>query len=226
MAKQFASTENRVMKGEYLRQAFTIQQRMVGLLGMAALLLMTSRGAALAAGQGPLDLVKQTTEGLFSAVRDQRQAIDADPGVARALVRKLVTPHVDLERTSRWVLGKYWRKASATQREAFTQQFRTLLVRTYATAVTDYADLEMTYLPLKGDVAKDDVTIKTQLPQKGGQPIDIYYRMHRTDDTWKVYDVTIAGVSLVTTYRSSFAAEVRKGGIDGLIKRLAEKNRT
>ena len=166
------------MKFQYFGCAKAHAQCMVAILGAVSILWVAS---SVAAESGPVDVVKQTTAELFDAVRNQRSGIEADPGIARSLVREHITPYIDLERTSRWVLGKHWRRANDDQRKRFIQQFRTLLVRTYATAITEFADSELTYLPLKGDVNGDDVTVRTQLPQGNGPAISIYYRMHRTD---------------------------------------------
>ena len=176
------------------------------------------------ATQSAVELLKDTNQMLFEEVDRQRDAIAADPGVARAVVREILTPHMDLERTARWVLGKFWRKATDDQKGRFIQEFRTLLVRTYATAVTEFSGLDLTYHPIDAASDADDVTVKAEVPHKG-ELITIAYRMHLNDDGWKVYDVTVNGVSLVTTYRSTFTRLVRNDGMDGLIERLAEKNR-
>ena len=191
--------------------------------------LLTGMAAALStwpahATQSAVKLLMQTNQALFEEVDRQRDAIAADPGVARAVVRELLTPHLDLERTSRWVLGKFWRKATDDQKGRFIQEFRTLLVRTYATAVTEFSGVELVYHPIDAEDDADDVTVKTEITNKK-DAIFIVYRLHLNDDGWKVYDVTVNGVSLVTTYRSTFSRLVRNDGMDGLILRLAEKNR-
>jgi len=178
------------------------------------------------AEQNPMDRVRQATEQLFEAVEREREAIRSDPARARAIVREVLTPHLDLKRTSQWVLGRHWRQATPEQRARFIEEFRTLLVRTYAAAVAEFSGSAMEYLPLRGDPEKDDdVIVRTRVSQDEDEPLDIVYRLHRSNGEWKVYDVAVSGVSLVTTYRSSFAEEVRKGGIEGLIERLATKNR-
>ena len=121
------------------------------------------------------------------------------------------------------MLGKFWRKATNEQKERFIQEFRTLLVRTYASAVTEFSGLELVYLPVDTAADADDIVVKTEVAN-GGDSISINYRLHLNDDGWKVYDVTVNGVSLVTTYRSTFSRLVRNDGMDGLIDRLAEKN--
>ena len=176
------------------------------------------------ATQSAVKVLRDTNDALFAEVARQRDAIAADPGVARAVVRNVLSPRMDLERTSRWVLGKFWRKATDDQKGRFIQEFRTLLIRTYATAVTEFSGENLIYHPIDAADDADDVTVKTELPNEG-DAISIVYRMHLNDDGWKVYDVTVNGVSLVTTYRSTFSRLVRNDGMDVLIQRLAEKNR-
>lgn len=168
-------------------------------------------------------VVRNTTARMLEALRRDREEISAHPARIYNLVADIILPHFDFDRMSRRVLGKHWRRASRAQRERFVQEFRTLLVRTYATALSEYRDQNIRYLKPR---ARDDteLTVRTQIEQQGGPPIPIDYQLYRTADSWKVYDVVIDGVSLVVNYRSSFSAEIRKGGIDGLIARLAEHN--
>ena len=178
-----------------------------------------------ASGAGALDILKATTEALSNEVEQNRDVLEADSVAARAVVRKILTPQLDLDRTSRWVLGKYWRQADTAQKERFIEEFRTLLVRLYASAVADLAGVDIEYLPVQGEPNAKDVVVKTRIPRDGAEPIGVYYRMYNGEHGWKVYDVTIDGVSLVTTYRASFSRLVRTDGMDVLIDRLAEKNR-
>jgi phospholipid transport system substrate-binding protein len=124
---------------------------------------------------------------------------------------------------SQWVLGVHWRNATPAQRDAFVTQFEDLLVRTYSRALVDYRNQKVAFLPARARSA-DEVTVRASIDQGSGPAIPIAYEMYRTDAGWKVYDVAIDGVSLVINYRSSFGQEIRRGGIDGLIQRLAEKN--
>jgi len=125
---------------------------------------------------------------------------------------------------SQWVLGVNWRRASDGQKEKFTEQFRTLLVRTYAKALLEYTDQKINYLPLHAAADARTVTVRTEILQAGGQNIPVNYRMYHKGDNWKVYDISIDGVSLVSNYRTSFNNEIRQGGIDKLIARLADMN--
>ncbi len=126
---------------------------------------------------------------------------------------------------SKWVLGKTnWRSASEEQRSQFVIEFRTLLVRTYAKALLEYSDEEIVYKPVTSNPESNIVTVETEVKQSGGNMIPINYRMHASGGEWKVVDVAVDGISLVSTYRGSFAAEIRKNGIDSLIAKLSERN--
>jgi phospholipid transport system substrate-binding protein len=181
-------------------------------------------GAPAWAIQAPQDLVQQTAEQMLSKLRSERQVIDQHPGRIYDLVNEIVLPHFDFERMSSWVLGKYWRTASPAQRAQFVQQFRTLLVRTYAKSLSSYTDNKITYLPMRPSSEPNDVTVRTEVDQPGGFPIPIDYSLYLKGDEWKVYDVTIDGVSLVTNYRTTFANQIRQDGLDKLIASLADRN--
>ena len=177
------------------------------------------------AAMSPQDLVKQTSQRMLQALRDEKAQIKKNPEHLRKLVDKIVLPHFDFRKMSRLVLGRYWRRASDGQQERFVDEFRTLLVRTYTTALSEYTDQTINYLPFKGDPGSGDVTVRTEVQQRGGSPIPIDYSLMREDSEWKVYDVTISGISLVINYRSSFASEIRHAGLDGLIDKLHNRNK-
>jgi phospholipid transport system substrate-binding protein len=171
----------------------------------------------------PLELVQDTSSRMLAALKDEQEAIRKDSGRLYQLVSTIVLPYFDFERMSQWVLGKNWRTATPDQRARFVEQFRNLLVRTYGTALSEYADEKIVYLPFAGDLSAPTVTVRTEIEQ-GGSTIPIAYSMYRSRDGWKVYDVAISGVSLVTNYRSSFGNIIREKGMDSLIRQLAEKN--
>ena len=137
----------------------------------------------------------------------------------------IVLPHFDFRKMSSWVLGKNWRKANKEQKQKFTDQFSRLLVRTYSKALHDNSDKKIEFLPIRGKAKKDEVVIRTEIPQKGGFPIPIDYKMHLKKGEWKVYDVVIDSLSLVANYRTSFNQEIKKSGIDNLIAKLADRNK-
>lgn len=171
-------------------------------------------------------LVKETTDRVIRQVKADREALVNNEALIYELVNEVVLPHFNFERMSKWVLGRYWREASPEQRQRFEQEFRQLLVKTYATALTEYSDQEIEYLPVRVRTEDEDVLVRTEVRQGGGYTIPITYNMHRNDDRWMVYDVTIEGVSLVSNYRSSFAGQIRSHGIDRLIAMLAERNQS
>ena len=174
--------------------------------------------------RNPVSLVRTTTETLFTAIDKDRQAFDQDPARLEMLVEEIVIPHVDMARISRWILGKQWRRASPSQRQRFMDEFRVLLVRSYATAVSQGTSLAITYLPETIREGGADAKVPTRIGAESEQPIDITYRLHKSDEGWKLYDVVVAGVSLVTTYRNTFAAAIKQGGMDKLIIHMTAKN--
>jgi phospholipid transport system substrate-binding protein len=171
------------------------------------------------------ELVQKQTELLLSTFKAQREQITKDPQLLYKLADEVVLPHFDFEKMSSWVIGKHWRSASPEQKARFVQEFRTLLVRTYAVAMYEYTDQQVVYLPSRSDPAAKETTVKAEVRQSGGAPpISVSLDLYLKDGAWKVYDVTIEGTSLVTTYRSSYATEIRQYGLDSLIAKLAARN--
>ena len=194
--------------------------------GVAVLLLLLVPVVAWAGDPAPLVLVRQTTDRMIAALEKDSKEIDTNPERLYELVDEIVLPHFDFERMSKLVLGKYWRQASADQRSRFTSEFRTLLVRTYATSMKEYSDQKITFLPVDMTDSDTDVTVKTEVEQSAGFPVPIDYTLYLKDGEWKVYEVAVDGVNLVINYRTSFAAEIRKpGGIDALIDTMSKRNR-
>jgi phospholipid transport system substrate-binding protein len=192
-------------------------------VAVAWIALLLCAGAS--ATEAPEQLVRRTAEEMFDALRADREAIAQNPQRIYDLVSDIVLPHFDFQRISRWVLGKHWRRATPEQRARFTEEFRILLVRTYATALNEYTEQKITYLPTQRAAGADEATVRTEVEQPGGFPIPIDYSMYLTKGEWKVYDVSIDGVSLVTNYRTSFSNEIRQQGLDKLIETLAARNR-
>jgi phospholipid transport system substrate-binding protein len=140
------------------------------------------------------------------------------------VVDDIVASHFDFDRMSSWVLGKHWRKAKPDEKTRFASEFRTLLVRTYAKALNDNYDKKIAMLPVRDK--GDEALVRTEVQQDAGFPIPIDYRMYIKDGVWKVYDVSVDGISLVSNYRTSFSKEIRKDGLPKLIDRLAERNKS
>ena len=169
------------------------------------------------------EVVRNTTEQVLGALRKEGNEIEGNSERLYKLVDELILPHFDFIKMSRWVLGRHWRKATPTQQTAFTEQFQGLLVRTYAQALIDFRDQEVEILPMEAK-SGETVVVRSQISQEGGATTPITYKMHMKDKVWKVYDVSIDGVSLVINYRASFNQEIKRNGIDELIKRLAAHN--
>lgn len=192
--------------------------------GMLLLGLMAGT-AVWAAQQSPLELVKETTDEMVAALNQEHDAIAADQGRLFQLVEKIVLPHFDFERMSRTVLGKYWRRASDSEKEAFSREFRILLMRTYATAMLEYSGQEIDYLPFRAAPTDDEVIVSTEVQQDAGFPVPVDYYLYRDGDRWKVYGMSIDGVNLVVNYRASFATTIRQeGSVDKLIAKLHQRN--
>ncbi len=172
----------------------------------------------------PLEVVRDTSSRMLTALHNERARITQDSERLYELVAEIVLPYFDFRRMSQWVLGRNWRAATEQQRERFVEQFRILLVRTYGRALSEYSDEKVVYLPFDAGNEVDRVTVRTEIEQHGGAPIPISYSMYLTANGWKVYDVSISGVSLVTNYRSSFGSIIRKDGMDSLIKQLSDRN--
>lgn len=188
-------------------------------------LLMLALGSGwTVAATPPENVVQQTSERMLDALRQNRATIDRDPGQIYALVNQIVLPNFDFELMSRWVLGRAWQQATPDQRRRFTEEFRTLLVRTYAKALLEYSNEDLRLLPQPAQGDDSEVTVKTEVRLKAGRPIQINYSMHLNNDGWKVYDVTVDGVSLVTNYRSTFASQIRASGMDSVIADLQQRN--
>jgi phospholipid transport system substrate-binding protein len=183
--------------------------------------------AALAAVEDSAQqLVRTTMDRVLAVVRDRGEQLKDEPGELYRLVDKIILPHFDFQRMSRDVLRRYWDEASPEQRERFIEEFKNLLVRTYAKALTEYSDQKVKFLPLEDADGDDRVTVRTEVYQEGGFPIPISYSMYKRESRWLVYDVTIDGVSLVKNYRSAYRAQIRRGGLEQLIGMLAERNQS
>ncbi len=172
----------------------------------------------------PDALVKNVTNDVLNIVRQDKEIQSGSTQRAVELVQEKVLPHFNFSRMTALAVGRDWRQATPEQKKTLTEEFRTLLVRTYSNALTEYKNQTIDFRPTRMQPGDTDVTVRSEVKQPGAQPIGIDYAIEKGSDGWKVYDVVVGGVSLVTNYRESFAAEVRNGGIDGLIKSLQSKN--
>jgi phospholipid transport system substrate-binding protein len=173
----------------------------------------------------PEQLVQKITDDVLAAVKTDKQLAAGDKQKAVQLAQEKVLPYVDFEYATRLAVGRAWRQASPEQKKELVEQFRNMLVRTYSNSISAYEGQTLKVLPSRGnDKSADEATVRTQFVRAGGQPLPIDFSMHKAGGDWKVYDITVEGVSLVLTYRSEFDAIVKQQGIDGLIKALAQKN--
>lgn len=187
-------------------------------------LMLFSFSSVTFAMESPDALVKRTAEDVLAAVKSDTDIQAGDQAKIFALAEEKILPNFNFLRVSRLVLGKNWTRATPEQKDGFQMQFRTLLLRTYATALSKYRNQAIEYLPFNMKDGAKTAKVKTKIIQKGGQPITVNYSLAREAETWKVYDIVIEGVSLVTNYRGQFSQEVRQNGLDSLIKKLADKN--
>ncbi len=174
--------------------------------------------------EAPDALVKRTAEDVLAIVKSDGDIQAGNHAKIFALAEEKILPNFNFVRVSRLVLGKNWTRATPEQRTDFQKEFRTLLLRTYATALSKYQDQTIEFLPLRMVDDAKTASVKTKIIQSGGQPIAVDYSLAREEDAWKVYDIVIEGVSLVTNYRGQFSQEVRKNGLDSLIVKLTNKN--
>jgi phospholipid transport system substrate-binding protein len=180
---------------------------------------------AVADDVAPDVLVKNTANEVLAIVKSDKDIQAGDMSKITALTEEKILPKFDFNRMSRMVLGKYWAGATPEQKAQFIDQFRTLLIRTYASALSKYRDQTIEYKPLRAGPGDTDVTVKTQILQPSGPAIPIDYSLIKNPDGWKVYDVVIEGVSLVTNYRGQFSSIARQGGLDEVNRQLVAKNK-
>lgn len=198
-------------------------KKYLGISGLLATWLIAFPAAA--AEISPDTLVDNTAQEVLSIVRQDKELRAGNMAKILDLVEAKVLPHFNFTRMTRLAMGKNWNKATPQQQEELVKEFRTLLVRTYSNALSTYSDYKIKVEPVRSKAEDTDTTVKTKVMQDSGQPVDIDYSMEKTGDGWKVYDVTVAGVSLVTNYRSTFNSQVREGGVEKLLKTLGDKNR-
>jgi phospholipid transport system substrate-binding protein len=170
-------------------------------------------------------LVKTITQEVTALLKQDKDIQAGNTRKIAEVIESKVLPHFELARMTQLAMGRNWRLATPEQQKALTAEFMTLLVRTYSTALAAYRDQIIDVKPLRAAANATEVTVKSDVKRSGAQPVSIDYELGKTPAGWKVYDVKVGGVSLVTTYRETFAGEVRDRGIDGLIKSLSSKNR-
>lgn len=171
----------------------------------------------------PEDVILTTVDNVIARITSEREMLEAQPETVYDLINDLIIPVFDFNNMSRWILGKYWKQATEEQRTTFTNEFKDLLVRTYAKAVLGFTNERVNYLETLTGSKPNIVMVKTEIVSDGGvTPVN--YTMHISDGSWKVVNVAFEGISLVETYRKSFASEIRNNGLETLLQKLVDKN--
>lgn len=196
------------------------------MLASIAALALLAPNFARADNASPDVLVKNVTNEVLDIVRKDKDIQAGDARKAAQIIETKILPNFDFNRMTALAVGRDWRSANPEQQKALSDEFRTLLVRTYANALTQYRDQSIDFKPYKGKPDDTETTVRTEVKQPGAKAISIDYSLRKEDSgAWKVIDVIVGGVSLVTSYRDQFRQQVASGGIDGLIKSLQEKNK-
>jgi phospholipid transport system substrate-binding protein len=172
----------------------------------------------------PDELVRKVTADVLDAIKADKQLQAGDRKKALALAEQKILPHVDFREAAKLATGKAWQTASPEQQDRIVSEFRSMLVRIYSNAIDVYRGQTMKVLPVRLSAGATEVTVRNQYVREGRPPVKVEYAMNKTPEGWKIYDITVEGVSLVLTYRAEFEQITRVSGVDGLIKRLAEKN--
>jgi phospholipid transport system substrate-binding protein len=188
----------------------------VGVLGFA--------GPALAQ-EAPDVFVKRISQEVLETAKHDNDIQSGNQQRILDVVQANILPNVDFQRMTALAAGRYWREATPEQQKRLTEEFRDLLVYTYAGAIAQIRDQQLEFKPMRNDPADTDVEVRSQVVQQRGEPIQLNYRLYKSGNTWKIYDLNVLGAWLVETYKGNFASEISKGGIDGLIKALSERNK-
>jgi phospholipid transport system substrate-binding protein len=191
---------------------------------LLAVLALAASGPALAQ-EGPDALVKRVSEEVMQVIKSDPKVQAGDTARIREVVETKLLPNFDFPRMTALAMGRNWRKATPEQQKRLTDEFRSLLVRTYSGSLSQYRNQTIEYKPLRAEAAATDVTVRTEVVRPGQAPVQIDYSMAKGADGWKAYDVIVGGVSLVTNYRDEFNEQIRQGGIDQLIASLVARNK-
>lgn len=181
-------------------------------------------GAAVAQ-EAPDVFIKRISQEVLETAKSDKDIQSGNQQKILDVVQSKILPNVDFQRMTALAAGRYWREATPEQQKRLTEEFRDLLVYTYAGAIAQIRDQQLEFKPMRNDPSDTDVEVRSQVVQQRGEPIQLNYRLTKTGNTWKIYDLNVLGAWLVETYKGNFASEISKGGIDGLIKTLAERNK-
>jgi len=191
---------------------------------LLSLIFLSFSSLSLSQDVGPEQLVQKITNEVLESIKSDKQLAAGDKQKAVKLAEEKVLPYIDFEEATRLAVGRAWAKATPEQKKTLVSEFRNMLVRTYSNAIGGYEGQTLKVLPSRGKQDPQDTTVRTQFLRAGAPPLPIDFQMRKADNTWKVYDIAVEGVSLVLTYRSEFDAVVKQEGIEGLVKRLVQKN--
>ena len=181
-------------------------------------------GAAVAQ-EAPDVFIKRISQEVLETAKSDKDIQSGNQQKILEVVQAKILPHVDFQRMTSLAAGRYWREATPEQQKRLTEEFRDLLVYTYAGAIAQIRDQQLEFRPMRNDPADTDVEVRSQVVQQRGEPIQLNYRLSKAGNSWKIYDLNVLGAWLVETYKGNFASEISKGGIDGLIKALSERNK-
>lgn len=202
-----------------------MMQRLFGTVRLLAGFLLVFAAASVLAQEAPDALVKRSSQEVLQIVRTDPKVQAGDQARIREVIETKLLPNFDFERMTALAMGRNWRVATPEQKQQLITEFRTLLVRTYSGALSQYRDQTMEYKPLRMAADATETIVRTEVIRSGQAPVQIDYSMAKTASGWKAYDVIVGGVSLVTNYRDDFTEQIRGGGVEGLIKTLTAKNK-
>ena len=210
-----------------LLNTFVVIAAAVGTLASVPPVLAQSASAAASAPahETPDALVKRISQDVLDTAKSDKDIQTGNQKRVLELVEQKILPHVDFQRMTSLAAGRYWREATPEQQKQLIAEFRSLLVYTYSGAIAQIKDQRIEFKPLRADPADTEVEVRSQVLQPRGEPIQLNYRLEKIQGGWKIYDVNVLGAWLVETYKSNFASEIGKNGIDGLIKTLADRNK-
>jgi len=194
-------------------------------LGLSGLALVGAMAGTVQAAEPADVFIKRISSDVLDTARDNTRVKAGDTSVILNLVEQKIIPYVDFQRMTALAAGRFWRQATPEQQAALIAEFRSLLIYTYSGALTKVADQRVTFQPLRTEPTDGDVEVRSMVTQSRGQPIQLNYRVEKSGDGWKVYDVNIFGAWLVESYKNTFSSEITKNGMDGLIKTLQAKNK-
>ena len=176
--------------------------------------------------EAPDALIKRISKEVLDAAKTNKELKKGNQKQIYAFVEKNIFPYVDFQRMTALAAGRYWRQATPEQKTQLTNEFRDLLVHTYSNAITKVDNQKVEFKPFRTSPNATEAVVQTRIIQpRGGEPIELSYRLSKTADGWKIYDINVLGAWLVETYKGTFASEISRGGIDGLIRTLAQKNK-